>query len=93
MPCLLVLSVQSIPSYGHIALQYDQGDSVSNQVFPVTMRAYLPTEAPRFRSDSSPPNSPGSPASWDTAEEFGVDRDLLEEAYEEQHRGTMHIHF
>ncbi|XP_066353426.1 uncharacterized protein [Miscanthus floridulus] len=85
----LALKVQSIPSDGSVALQYDDHTDVSMEAFPVTMRTYLLAQAPEFRNDPSPHDSPASPDSFDT--ECGVDPEVLQEAYEEQRRANQEL--
>jgi hypothetical protein len=60
------LSASSIPSHGHVAVQYTHQDGVYNHAFPVAMQAYLHHQVPKFASDSSPCDSPVSPSSLDT---------------------------
>lgn len=60
------LSTSSIPNHGHVVVQYTLNRGVSNNTFPVAMQTYPASEAPRFRSDSSPVSSLRSPDGYDT---------------------------
>lgn len=109
------LSTNSIPSAGHITLQYQLHHGVRNMVFPVTMQTYPYSEAPQL-DEASPEKSIASIRSYDTgntkyfssalmipnvcssflklflpAEEFGYDREVLQEAYERMHIGNIQL--
>ncbi|XP_066339750.1 uncharacterized protein [Miscanthus floridulus] len=69
-----------------------ESHTVRNLAFPINMQAYPCSEAPTLRADDSPPESPGSDESYDTAVQQGVDTELLEEAYWEVHRANKELH-
>lgn len=54
-----------------------------NVVFPVTIKTYLYSEAPEIEEET-PAYLTDDAASLDTAEEFGYDREVLQEAYARQ---------
>lgn len=64
------LSTRSIPKNGYMGFQYQKVDGVRNVVFPVTMKTYLYSEAPKLEEEpgglDAPVEKTDSVASWDT---------------------------